>query len=221
MKVEVQNLQFSYGAGDFRISIPELTVPTGQSLGIVGPSGCGKTTFLNIVSTVTRLRQGRLTLGDVNPAEMTDAKCREFRAKNIGYVYQDFGLIDYLSGRENLLYPFFVTGRRGDAALNSRIDQLTAEFGITHVLGRKPQNISQGERQRLAICRAILGMPSLILADEPTGNLDPANKSSILDHLCRQCQTTGATLIVVTHDRNLTDRFDQVIDFSDFAQVTR
>lgn len=220
MTIEITNLEFKYPSGDFALSVPDFQIPSGQSLALVGPSGCGKTTFLNLLSALLTPHRGDIVVNQQSLVALTDTDKRTYRAQQTGYVFQDFGLVEYLSAKENLLYPYLITSQRRPNDLSLRIDELTNGFGIAHVLHKKPAQISQGEKQRVAICRAILTKPKIILADEPTGNLDPDNKGVILDHLFGQVDETGATLIVVTHDTGLADRFDRVLDFAQFGKRT-
>jgi ABC-type lipoprotein export system ATPase subunit len=219
VKIQISDMRFEYPKGGFSIHVPHLEIGSGQSLALVGPSGCGKTTFLNLLSALVSPQCGAIRVGDLSLATLGDSQRRAYRSRRTGYVFQDFGLIDYLDARENILYPFLVTDRDKPADLNQRLQSLAERFGIGHILSNKPAKISQGEKQRVAICRAMLTRPQIILADEPTGNLDPDNKAAILDHLFAQAGETGATLVVVTHDTGLTGRFDKVLDFSQF--VTR
>lgn len=218
MKIDIHNLRFGYPTGDFNIHIPELHLVSGQSTALVGPSGCGKTTFLNLISSLVKPQEGLILADDLSLGDLNDRQKRKFRAVQTGYVFQDFALIDYLTAYENILYPYLITRRTQPDDMNGRIEGLAESFGISHVLDKKPAQISQGEKQRVAISRAMLTRPPLILADEPMGNLDPDNKIAILDHLLAQTVETGATLVVVTHDTGLAARFDRVLDFTHFGR---
>jgi len=219
--IEIRDLVFRYPSSDFEIRIPSLSIATGERLAIIGPSGCGKTTLLNLLCALARPDQGRVSVDGTALEDLTLAQARTFRATNIGYVFQDFGLLDYLSARDNILYPYRIsTGRRVDAAVKERAEALASDLGVQRRMGNRPGDLSQGERQRVAICRAMLTEPALILADEPTGNLDPATKRRIMDVLLSSQQSLGATLITVTHDYDLLPSFDRVVDFDDFARQT-
>jgi ABC-type lipoprotein export system ATPase subunit len=150
-------------------------------------------------------------------SKLNDSERRNFRIQNIGFVFQDFELIDYLNVLDNILHPYRITGALTlDMDVRARAVQLAEEMGIADKLKRHPNDLSQGEKQRVAICRSLLPSPKVVLADEATGNLDPANKTKILDLLFRSVETHGATLLAVTHDHELLPRFDRVIDFQDF-----
>lgn len=218
MRIKFSNMRFGYPAGDFGLQVPDLMIEAGQSLALVGPSGCGKTTFLNLLSGLELPQRGEIFAGDLSLGKLSDGQRRAYRANMTGYVFQDFGLVDYLSAWENIIYPFLITGRARPADLEARAAALSESFGISHALAMKPARISQGEKQRVAICRAMLTQPRLILADEPTGNLDPDSKAMILDQLFAQASDTGATLVVVTHDIGLTGRFNRVLDIAQFSR---
>ncbi|NOQ18734.1 MAG: ATP-binding cassette domain-containing protein, partial [Desulfobacterales bacterium] len=139
------------------------------------------------------------------------------RVSNIGFVFQDFELLDYLNVFDNVLHPYRITGAlKLDKEVRARAMTLTQDMGIGDKLKRNPNDLSHGEKQRVAICRALLPRPKLILADEATGNLDPDNKTLILDLLFSAVADHDATLLAVTHDHELLKRFDRVVDFQEF-----
>jgi putative ABC transport system ATP-binding protein len=149
--------------------------------------------------------------------EMHDTARRNFRITNIGFIFQDFGLLDYLDVRNNILHPFRITDAlQLQADVRDRAEMLAEQMGIADKLQRHPVDLSHGERQRVAICRALLTEPKLILADEATGNLDPKNKLHILELLFDSVKSHGATLLAVTHDQELLPNFDRVVNFQDF-----
>ena len=165
-----------------------------------------------------------LTLREVAETDLgglTDGQRRAFRARRVGFVFQSFALLDYLTARENILYPYrIVRSLRLDTDARQRAVRLAEACGIGGKLDRHPGALSQGEQQRVAICRALVTCPSLILADEATGNLDPETKTVILDLLFERAAEAGATLLAVTHDHELLARFDRVIDFADLRQAS-
>lgn len=184
---------------------------------MVGPSGSGKTTLLNLLAGILTPMQGAVHIGEIAVSNLGDAERRDFRISNIGFVFQDFELLDYLSILDNILHPYRITGAlKLSAEVRQRAIYLTEQMGIAGHLKKHPGELSQGEKQRAAICRALLPNPSLILADEATGNLDPANKTRILDLLFNNVEDHDATLVAVTHDHELLPRFDRVIDFQRF-----
>jgi len=215
----VESLGFAYREGEFRLRIPRFVVAAGEKVAVIGPSGSGKTTLLNLVAGIFVPEQGTVRVGDVPVNSLGDAGRRDFRISNIGFVFQDFELLDYLSVLDNILHPYRITrALKLSREVRQRALALAEQMGIADKLQRYPQELSQGERQRAAICRALLPRPQLILADEATGNLDPENKERILDLLFESVDQHGATLLAVTHDHDLLPRFDRVVDFHDFRQ---
>ena len=215
--ISINNLEFHYDEGDFELSIPELTVPQSEKTAVIGPSGSGKTTLLNLVAGIFLPQEGMVTVDALTVSKLNDSERRNFRIKNIGFVFQDFELLDYLNVLDNILHPYRITGALTlGIDVRTRAVQLAEDMGIGGKLKRHPNDLSQGEKQRAAICRSLLPSPKLVLADEATGNLDPANKTRILDLLFRSVEEHGATLLAVTHDHELLSRFDRVIDFQEF-----
>jgi len=219
--IELEDLEFRYGQGDFRLRIRELTVERGAKVAVVGPSGSGKTTFLHLVAGIDLPRAGRVVTGGTELSALDDAARRAFRIRNLGLVFQEFELLEYLNVLDNILLPYRIDPVLSlDAGVRERAARLAKRVGIGDKLGRFANRLSQGEKQRVAVCRALLVEPELLLADEPTGNLDPANKGRVLDILVDHAEESGATLVLVTHDRDLLERFERVIDFRDFHGAT-
>ena len=215
--ISLRNVRFRYPQGDFALDVPALQVGGGEQVAIIGPSGTGKTTLLNLIAGISRPSAGTITTNATDLSSLTDGQRRDFRLRSIGLVFQEFEVLEYLSVLDNILLPYRINASLflgGDARARAR--RLAEEMGIGDKLGRLPQQLSQGERQRLAVCRALLTEPPILLADEPTGNLDPTKKVLVLDLLLEQATASGATLVAVTHDHDLLDRFDRVIDFKDF-----
>lgn len=215
--ITLSELEFHYPDGEFSLRIPDLRFGTGESVAVIGPSGTGKTTFLNLVGGIVTASAGKVVHDGTDLASFSDAERRAFRILNMGLIFQEFELLEYLSVLDNILLPYRIhPALRMAPALEARAAELAAEVGISHDSDRYVDQLSQGERQRVAICRALLPRPSLILADEPTGNLDPRNKGKVLDILFSYVEREGATLLTVTHDHDLLERFERVVDFSRF-----
>jgi ABC-type lipoprotein export system ATPase subunit len=215
--IAIEDLEFTYPRGGFLLRIPELTVPDGTRLAVIGPSGSGKTTFLNLVSGIVAPSRGHVRVDDFEVSAMSDAARRDFRIANIGFVFQDFELLEYLDVYDNILHPYRISrALKLSADVRKRAGDLAAATGLGDKLRRRPQELSHGERQRAAICRALLPDPRLVLADEPTGNLDPAAKDRTMRLLADYAKAGQATLVTVTHDHSLLDDFDRVIDFEAF-----
>ena len=215
--ISIESLRFSYPQDGFNLQIPAFSVPVGQKLAVIGPSGSGKTTLLNLIAGIVAPDTGRIQVAGVPVHEITDAGRRDFRITQIGFVFQDFELLDYLSVLDNILHPYRITrALQLTPGVRQRASELAGQMGIGDKLQRHAGDLSQGEKQRAAICRALLPQPQLILADEATGNLDPDNKLHILDLLFEAVDQHAATLLAVTHDHELLPRFDRVVDFDDF-----
>ena len=215
--IDIESLTFHYASGEFRLEIPEFNVARGEKMAVIGPSGSGKTTLLNLIAGIITPSNGAIRVGDVKVDAMSDAGRRDFRITSIGFVFQDFELLDYLTVFDNIIHPYRITSALSlDDSAKKRAAELAEDMGIGDKLRRKPNDLSQGEKQRAAICRALLTRPQVILADEATGNLDPDNKTLILDLLFRAVEEHEATLLAVTHDHELLKRFDRVLDFKDF-----
>ncbi|HSG81378.1 MAG TPA: ATP-binding cassette domain-containing protein [Gemmatimonadota bacterium] len=186
----------------------------------IGPSGSGKTTLLNLIAGIITPQDGRVITNDVEVTGLSEDERRSFRITNIGLVFQEFELLEYLSVLDNILLPYRINPSLGlDPAVRERAVQLAGQMGIGDKLNRHPDRLSQGERQRVAVCRAVLPEPALLLTDEPTGNLDPANKGRVLELILDYAKSSGSTLLTVTHDHDLLPRFDRVIDIKEFGVV--
>jgi putative ABC transport system ATP-binding protein len=215
--IELRNLEFRYREQEFCLNVPELTVQKSEKVAVIGPSGSGKSTLLNLIARILRTEQGTIKVNNLTISELSEPQRRDFRITNIGCVFQDFELLDYLNVLDNIIHPYRITGALTfNGTTKARAKALAEQMGIGNKLKRHPNDLSQGEKQRAAICRALLTQPRLILADEATGNLDPENKTRILDSLFGAVEEHKATLLAVTHDYELLERFDRVIDFKDF-----
>ena len=220
--IAARDLSFAYPGGGFALKVPSLDVAPCERVGVIGPSGTGKTTLLNLVAGMVRADAGALTVADTDLATLDDAARRRFRATHVGFIFQNFALVDYLNAYENILYPYRVgLGLRLDAQVRERARALAEACGIAHRLKSHPAALSGGEQQRVAICRALVTQPKLILADEATGNLDPETKEAILDLLFDQCRDAGATLLMVSHDARIAPRFDRAVQLADIARAER
>lgn len=219
--IHARELTFAYPRAGFSLNVPSLDVAGGERVGIIGPSGTGKTTLLNLVAGLVQPASGSLTVAEHDLTTLDDAARRRFRAAQIGFIFQNFALVDYLNAFENILYPYRVgLGLSLDRDARDRAQMLAETCGIAHRLKSHPNALSGGEQQRVAICRALVTQPRLILADEATGNLDPETKEVILDLLFARAADQGATVLAVTHDHDLLPRFDRVIDFATLRQPT-
>jgi putative ABC transport system ATP-binding protein len=215
--IAVEDLAFTYPGGAFRLAVSQLHIAAGERVALIGPSGSGKTTLLALISGILAARQGRVTVDDIEVTALSDKARRALRLKTIGFVFQDFALIDYLRVLDNILLPYRISpALKLDAAARERARELCQSVGLADKLTHRPAMLSHGEKQRVAICRALVTGPHVVLADEPTGNLDPVAKDAAIDLLCEQTADIDAALLVVTHDHGLLDRFHRVIDVADF-----
>lgn len=213
MKIEVQKLSYSYSGSDFQLRVPELSIAEGERVALTGPSGCGKTTLLRLLAGIYLPMQGSLRVDDGLVAEWSDRARRDFRITRIGFVFQDFRLLDYLNVRENIRLPYRLNRiLRWDDAAAGRLERLAEMAGISEVLQQGAGNLSHGQQQRVGLCRAMITEPSLLLADEPTGNLDARARDQVMDLLLEEVARRRMTLVMVTHDHSLVDRFDRAID---------
>ena len=219
--IRIDSLQFTYPGAEFMLRIPELHVAPGEKVAVIGPSGSGKTTLLNLIAGILVPRHGRVDCAGIRVSNLGDRQRRDFRIRTIGFVFQDFELLDYLDVLDNILHPYRITrALRLTRAVRQRAAELAQQMDIGDKLRRRVDHLSQGEKQRVAICRALLPSPGLVLADEATGNLDPRNKGHILELLFRSVAAHDATLLAVTHDHELLAHFDRVVNFSDFRSAT-
>jgi len=210
--VAVEGLRFAYRDG-FVLEHAGFAVSRGTRVAIVGPSGAGKTTLLHLLAGILLPDAGRVVVDGADWRDLSDAARRRHRISRLGLVFQEFELLDHLTVRENVLLPYFVNGALAlDAAVEVRLEALAAAAGIARHLTRRPRVLSQGERQRVALCRALVTRPAILLADEPTGNLDARTARAVVEMLVAEVDGRGATLLTVTHDPALLPSFDRVIE---------
>lgn len=176
-------------------------VMKGEFLGIMGSSGSGKSTLLNCIATVTRPDGGEILLRDRQVQELKGRELAEYRGKKIGYLFQNFELLDHMTGRENILIPLSLHNV-DEMESQSRLKQLAGYLEITDVLDKFPSQMSGGQKQRVAAARALILNPEMILADEPTGALDSKNARTLMEKMEGLNQDAGATILMVTHDTN-------------------
>ena len=223
--IELRALQFSYsqrrgseGKTGLLLDFDRLAIERGESIAVVGPSGSGKTTLLNLIAGLLTPTRGEIRVGDQRIDQLDERERRAFRIRRIGFIFQDFQLLDYLNVNQNLALPFRIhPAQRWSNQAAEEIREVAKRLRIEPLLGRRIQRLSQGERQRVAIGRALVTRPELILGDEPTGNLDVATRDTVLNLMLEQASQLKATLIVVTHDTTVLSRFDRVVDIRELA----
>ena len=217
--IEIRGLRFGYREGAFRFEIPELRIARGEKVAFIGPSGVGKTTLVSLIAGILTPQAGSIRVGQTDLMQQSGRQLRDFRISRIGFVFQEFELLDYLTVRDNILLPYYLNPTlQLTPAARRTAEALAASMSLGDKLRRFPKTLSQGERQRVAICRALIAAPELLIADEPTGNLDPRTARTILALLLGEVERRGATLLTVTHNHALLDAFDRVVDIADFAR---
>lgn len=219
MMIHCENLRFTYPAESFQLAIEAFSVEKGESVALIGPSGCGKTTLMNLLSGILSPDGGQVIVNGVVVNELPMAARQRFRLGTIGLVPQNFELLDYLTIRENILVPCRVGSQlRLTGEIEARCGDLAERAGIAAHLDKFPRQLSQGERQRAALCRGLVTSPPLLLADEPTGNLDPENQDKIVSLLLGEAARIGASALMITHDPVLLPRFDRVVEVMKLRQ---
>lgn len=219
LMIELRDVNFTHAGGCFSLDVDHLSVNEGQQVCWTGPSGCGKTTLLHLVAGIYATGSGSVKTCDVELSALGDAARRVFRIANVGLVFQDFALLDYLSVLDNILLPYRISrALRLDDDARGRAREVASQVGMGGLLDRRPSELSQGERQRVAVCRAVVTRPQILLADEPTANLDSASAKRVLDALTGYASRHRATLVLVSHDREVISRFDVTTDVARFGK---
>ncbi|MCX7569406.1 ABC transporter ATP-binding protein [Tumebacillus sp. DT12] len=190
------------------------TVQKGEFVGIMGPSGSGKTTLLNLLSTIDTPTSGEVLLNGQNPHTLRKNQLAVFRRRQLGFIFQDFNLLDTLTLAENIVLPLTLD-RKSLREMESRLNEIAAKLGIVDILNKRTYEVSGGQRQRAAIARAVIHEPSLLLADEPTGALDSKSSKSVMEAMENLNQTIGTTTLLVTHDAQAASYCHRVLFLKD------
>jgi ABC-type lipoprotein export system ATPase subunit len=198
------------------LDIAEYHVEAGEQVVMVGESGCGKTTLLHVIAGISRPNEGKVRIADWDITLMSEAECDCFRAERIGYVFQTFNLLPGFTALENVLLSMRFARGRPDKA---RARGLLTRVGLGHRLTHRPTMLSVGEQQRVAVARALANKPKLLLADEPTANVDAGHQQQILDLLRETCREENVAIVLVTHSREVAAQFGRVEHLEQFNRV--
>ncbi|AGH95077.1 ABC transporter ATP-binding protein [Pseudobdellovibrio exovorus] len=213
--IEIKNLKFSYSQKPI-LDIPEISIKSGEVVFLHGPSGSGKSTLLELLAGILKADSGDLVINQKNLSQMSLAALDSFRADSIGYIFQSFNLIPYLSVMENIMLPFLF--RKADVDTEDLNDMLS-HLGLAPYVDRPVSRLSVGQQQRVAVVRALIKKPQIILADEPTSALDYDRREGFLKILFSLCRKHGTTVVFVSHDLSIAKLFDRSIGLSEVNQV--
>ena len=219
--LELHHVRFAWprAAADC-LAIDELSVEAGRTVFLHGPSGCGKSTLLGLLAGVLLAREGQVRLLGQDWAQLSGARRDAFRADHVGYVFQQFNLLPYLSVLDNVRLPCRFSRRRAARAPADAAEHLLARVGLAEALWRRPAaQLSVGQQQRVAAARALIGAPELVIADEPTSALDTDLREAFMDLLLEACAGAGSTLVFVSHDDRLAARFDRRLELPAINRV--
>jgi putative ABC transport system ATP-binding protein len=213
--VSARRVSRQYGDGESAVHAlrgVSLEVPAGQFTAVMGPSGSGKSTLMHLLAGLDRPTNGRVKVGGEDITEMPDKQLTRLRRRQIGFVFQQFNLLPMLTAEENILLPLSIAGRKVDKAA---VASLIARVGLGERLGHKPSQLSGGQQQRVAIARALVSRPTVLFADEPTGNLDSTSGTEVLALLREAVELDNQTTVMVTHDPRAAASADRVLFLAD------
>ncbi|MCH6255079.1 ABC transporter ATP-binding protein [Puniceicoccaceae bacterium K14] len=218
--LNIENLEKKFRSGkswsDPVLTVDSFSLEAGQQIAVKGPSGCGKTTFLHLIAGIATATSGTIRIGDSELTDLSEAERDQFRAKNIGYVFQSFHLMRDFTCLENV-----ELGMSFGATVDQEFARsLLVRVGLEDRLNYRASELSIGQQQRVAVARALANRPKLVLADEPTGSLDEVASRRVVSLLQQLCQENGATLLLVSHDRQVVDSFEEKIDFANLNKAT-
>ncbi|WP_339148696.1 MULTISPECIES: ABC transporter ATP-binding protein [unclassified Sutcliffiella] len=213
--LQIENLSKVYGNGDTAVKALDdvsFSVKKGEFVAIIGPSGSGKSTLLHLLGGVDRPSSGKVLVDNTDIYQLNETQLAIFRRRQIGLIYQFYNLIPILTVEENMTLPLLLDEHKVD---QKQFQEISSTLGLTHRLNHLPNQLSGGQQQRVSIGRALISNPAIILADEPTGNLDSKNSGEIMELLKMFNKTYNQTLIVITHDERIALQADRVIEIND------
>lgn len=221
--IHLRNVAFGYDRRHPVLHVHALQVRAGKRVFLYGPSGSGKTTLLGLITGILQPQSGSCQVLGKELTQMSMSARDQHRGAEMGYIFQSFNLIPYLTVRQNVALPCEIHARRRQAivagTVAEEVNRLLGRLGLTSHLDRSVKKLSTGQQQRVAIARAVIGKPKLVIADEPTSSLDTDRQQDFLDLLFEVCDEAQATLVFVSHDRSLMQRFDERLALSDVSQV--
>jgi putative ABC transport system ATP-binding protein len=215
--IQVKNLRKHYPSGDHEIEVLrgiDLTIQKGEFVSLMGPSGAGKSTLLQLLGALDRPNQGEIWINNVEVSGMTDHEATLYRRRHLGFIFQFFNLMPTLNVIENVALPCFLDGKKLPQ-IRPDAEKILSRLGLGHRMTHKPHQLSGGEMQRVAIARALINRPQVILADEPTGNLDSKNGAEVLRILKELTSENQVTLLMVTHDKRAAENATRQITMQD------
>ena len=219
----LDQVQFSYIPGRVVLDIPEFKISGGERLFIFGPSGSGKTTLLGLLAGVLRAQKGSVTVLGRDLTKMSNSERDFFRGSHVGYIFQQFNLIPYLTVLENIVLPCRLMRERRERLAGTTAEreagQLAARLGIEALLAAPVTNLSVGQQQRVAAARALIGRPEIVIADEPTSALDTDHRERFIELLFDSCRQQATTIIFVSHDRTLIPLFDRNVSLPEINRA--
>lgn len=197
------------------VEVPVFDMQAGQQLAMYGESGSGKTTFLNLIAGILKADSGSIRIADREVTQLSESNRDQLRAGSIGYIFQTFNLLQGYSALENVLLAMQFHG----VVDHEHAEDLLKRVDLTARMGYRPKQLSVGQQQRVAVARALANKPALVLADEPTGNLDPRHAQGTLELIRELCREFNASLLLVSHDKAILQQFDQVVDLAQINQA--
>ena len=213
--VKLTDVHKSYKTGEVEVKVLQgldLEIEKGEFVALIGPSGSGKTTILNIIGALDRADSGRVEVSGIDITQKTEKELTKFRADHLGYVFQDFNLIEVFSVFENVNFPLKVIHKRKD---DEKVKNLLKDIGMSDQIDKFPDQLSGGQKQRVAVARALVSEPKIVLADEPTANLDSVTSRRVIELMRKMQREFNTTFIFSTHDTHLIDEVDRVLYLQD------
>ncbi len=222
--IKLKNIRMQYEDNGTKIEalkLKELQIKDEKHVAFIGSSGCGKTTLFNLISGMITPTEGSVEVQDVELTSLTEQERDLFRANHIGYIFQDFNLFPEFTVLQNVVLPMAFSKRYTKKEMNELAEDILKKVGMDGKLNQKVKTLSGGERQRVAIARSIVNKPNVILADEPTGNLDYKNGAKIMELIKQMALDEKATLVVITHNNSQLDMFDEVINIEELNEAIK